>query len=157
MQELIDYRDDINRLLVRIFNQIIKEETVSVNSLSSHRLTISEMHTLEAIGCEQDTPMSRIASALGITTGTLTVSVNRLIQKGLAQRNKKDNDRRIVYVTLTEDGKRIVHAHKLFHIKLTGRAISGLSDNELELLPKLLKNILNIFDNKIRDVKTADA
>lgn len=65
-------------------------------------LSVTEIHTIEAVGMYELKNMSEIASDLNITVGTLTMAVNNLVKKGYVERVKKEGDRRVVQVRLTK-------------------------------------------------------
>jgi DNA-binding MarR family transcriptional regulator len=95
-----DYKQVVNELLVDIFNDILKVEHKAIESFTDNALTMSEMHILEAIGNSPDQQMSDIAKKLRITLPTLTVSVQRLEEKGFITRRRFGADRRKVAVEL---------------------------------------------------------
>lgn len=67
-------------------------------------LTQAEQHILWIVSFEQEATISRIAQ-LGLwDVSTVMQVIKRLKEKGLVQMLKKDHDRRISYVSLTEEG-----------------------------------------------------
>ena len=72
----------LNELLVQLFNDIlqIEEKTLKTGPLSD--ISVTELHTIEAIGMYSERTMSEVAQDLKITVGTLTAAVNKLIKKG---------------------------------------------------------------------------
>ena len=68
-------------------------------------LTPGQMHAIEIIGHETSLRMKELAEKLGVTTGTLTVTVDRLENKGLIERKPHETDRRSFRVALTEAGQ----------------------------------------------------
>ena len=137
----------INSLLVEIFNKILKFETISIRKLTKNKLTVAEVHTLEAIGFDKVRTMTVVAKKLGITVSTLTTCINRLVQRGLVERTRIEEDRRIVCLKLTETGKHIVFIHKHFHTNLIKAAIKGINDSQIDVLIKCLDNIVKNFGN----------
>ena len=49
--------------------------------------------------------MSTVARELNVTVGTLTIAVNNLVKKGYIQRMRSQEDRRVVLISLTEQGE----------------------------------------------------
>ena len=80
------------------------------------------MHVIEAIGLGEGRNMSSIAKKLNITVGTLTTAVNSLVNKKYAVRRRSEEDRRVVFVSLTEKGERAYRHHEDYHRQMT-RAI----------------------------------
>lgn len=108
-------------------------------------LTPNQMHAIEIIGHEKSLRMKELAEKLGITTGTLTVTVDRLEQKGLIERQPHETDRRSYRVVLTPSGKKHFKKHHEFHIKLTEEIVSALSPGELESFREILGKVVKQF------------
>ena len=143
-----DKKEYVNSLLIKIFSTILKAEELSVAILSEKRLTIGEIHTLEAIGNAIVSSMTSVAQSLSITIGTLTIATSRLVLKGYVERYRNENNRRSVYLRLTEAGEKIVEAHKSFHKKLMDEAFINLADADVLILTKVLENINTAFGIK---------
>ena len=56
-------------------------------------LTTAQNHAIEIVGHEGAIKMKQLAGFLGVTTGTLTVSIDRLEKKGLLRRVPHETDR----------------------------------------------------------------
>ena len=83
-------------------------------------ITLPQMHTLEILGQQSPLRMKELAAKMGVTTGTLTVNVDRLEKQGLVARIPHETDRRSIRVGLTPEGGR------LYSGKLTCAAVKGL-------------------------------
>jgi len=137
----------INELLVEVFNHILSIEADILKS-KGIKLSITEVHVLEAIRNTEVPTMGNIAQRLRITLGTLTTSVNVLVKKGFVVRFRDENDRRKVYLELTESAHEVLKTHDLFHEDMIASIIDDLKINEDEVLLKSLENISNYFKNK---------
>lgn len=134
----------LNDLLVKLFNDIleIEENTLKNGNLSD--LSVTELHTIVAIGMYQERTMSEVAQDLRITVGTLTTAINKLIKKGYVERKRIEEDRRVVLVHLTKRGKLAYRLHEKFHNDMISDTINGVSEKEEEILISSLER-LNIF------------
>lgn len=65
----------INELLVDTFNDILEIEQKSIQYMNFKDLSISEVHTIDAIGMYDPKRMTEIAGKLDITLGTDRKSV----------------------------------------------------------------------------------
>ena len=70
------------------------------------------MHVIDAIGLDSNKNMSSIARELAVTVGTLTISVNSLVKKGYVTRKRSNEDRRVVFISLSEKGVKAYYHHK---------------------------------------------
>ena len=106
-------------------------------------LSPAQMHTIEVIGHHQNLMMRELADRLGITTGTLTVAVDRLEKLGMVQRRPHEHDRRAWLIVLTENGTKMYEQHNRFHEEFTWEISQDLSTTEIETLTSLMKSVLN--------------
>ncbi|MGN0145082.1 MAG: MarR family winged helix-turn-helix transcriptional regulator [Clostridium sp.] len=138
----------INELLVELFNDILQIEEHSLKNGPISDLSITEIHTLEAIGMYSEKSMSEVAQSLKITVGTLTTAINKLIKKGYVERKRIEEDRRVVLIKLTKKGKLAYRLHDKFHKDMVNTAVEGLDDNEEEILMNSLKKLNKFFKSK---------
>ena len=129
--------DNLEELLVDIlgkaYTRIVYSEDKILKDMIGQTLSVKEMHTLDVIHNSMSTKTntaSNIAYKLGITLGTCTINIDRLIAKGLVNKVKNDRDRRVVYIELTDKGMSIHRKHNSMHKKVISKAISNLSMSE---------------------------
>lgn len=138
----------INELLVDLFKDILEIEEKELKQRGIVDLSMSEMHTIEAIGYGEMRTMSETAEQLRITLGTLTTAVNRLVKKGYVDRLRSDSDRRIVYLKLTDKGKEAFHIHEAFHAEMVEKMVNGLRVDEDKVLIDSLEKLQEFFRTK---------
>ena len=105
-------------------------------------LTPGQMHAIEIIGHEKSLRMKELAEKLGVTTGTLTVTVDRLERKGLIERRPHETDRRSYLIVLTDAGEEHFSRHHEFPLKLTEEIASTLTSEELESFELILAKVI---------------
>ncbi len=120
----------INMLLVEVYNDISKIEEQGLKKGKLNDLSSTEIHTIEVIGMYSSKTMSKIASQLNITTGTLTSIVDKLIRKNYLERKRSETDRRLVYVNLTKKGKLAYRLHQKFHTDMIKQVVTGFTAQE---------------------------
>ncbi len=131
----------INKLMADIFYDILKIEEIAIKNSSFDDVSVSEIHTIEAIGLFDRKTMGEIAKRLGITVGTLTVAINHLVKKGYVQRFRTQDDRRVVKVGLTKKGRVLFRLHDNFHKKAAKESMCGLNDIEIRALASALSKV----------------
>ncbi len=127
--------------LVRIFENVLFTEEKSIQQGYFSNLSIAEMHTLDAIGPYDARTMTETAASLGITTGTLTVSIDRLVKKGYVVRNRDEKDRRIVRISLTREGKLACRMHGKYHKVLARHILEPYDDKEQRMLLDMVEEV----------------
>ncbi|MCR5060408.1 MAG: MarR family transcriptional regulator [Saccharofermentans sp.] len=133
--------EEMSDSLVRIFENVLLTEEKSLSRGYFSDLSLAEMHTLTAIGPYEAKNMSQTAQLLGITTGTLTVSIDRLVRKGYVDRRRDDRDKRIVRISLTREGKLACRMHSKFHRVLAKRILEPYGTDDRDRLLTLVKAI----------------
>ncbi len=144
------YESRFNTVLLDIFDGILITEEKALRNGNFNDLTIAEMHTLESVGLYEARTMSETAARLGVTTGTLTVAIDRLVRKGYVRRERDQTDRRIVRVMLTKKGKLAYRIHSRFHHLLVERITDGLDDGQRKILLDMLENIDGFIREQVR-------
>ena len=133
--------DTINDVLVNLFNEILKLEEEAIITDEFKDITNNDMHIIEAVGLSGENTMSVVAKKLGITAGSLTTSVNSLVNKKYVTRQRSDEDRRVVFLKLTDKGKRAYEHHREYHSQMTEAVISRLDEEEVPVLIKSLTGL----------------
>ena len=140
--------EKLNKLLSEVFNDILKIEQNTLKNGVLKDISITEIHTIEAIGMYTSRTMSEVAADLKITVGTLTTAINKLTKKGYVERERIEEDRRVVMIKLTKKGKVAYRIHEKFHREMNKATIENLNEKESEELILLLENLNKFFKEK---------
>ena len=133
--------ETVNDYLVSVFNDILTIEESELKKSQFNGLSITEMHTIEAIGMYKKKTSSEVAKELSITVGTLTVAINNLVKKGYVERLRSEDDRRVVKLGLTKKGKLLFRVHQHFHREMVKNILKGMEQEEEQALLRALKNL----------------
>lgn len=105
--------------------------------LSAEGLTASQFSTLKVLHLRGAIPQKDIATYLLKTGGNVTVVVDNLERMGLVQRVRDTSDRRLVLVSLTDEGDALfnrIYPHHLERIRRAMSPLKGVDMNELFFL-----------------------
>jgi DNA-binding MarR family transcriptional regulator len=144
---LLTPKEIINQLLVDVFNQILSIEEATLKERGV-KLSMTEVHVLEAIRDTKIPTMGEVARKLRVTLGTLTTSVNILVSKKFVYRYSDDKDRRKVYLKLTDSAIEVLKIHDQFHDEMIEAVFKDLELDKDVILLKSLENIMNYFKEK---------
>ncbi len=139
--------DMFNEILVKLFRDIMDIEGKAIITEEFQDISNNDMHIIEAIGLHEKKNMSTVAKALSVTIGTLTIAINSLVKKGYVNRVRSEQDRRVVYISLTPKGEKAYKHHEEFHRQMILATIDGLSEEETRILVKALSNLNDFFRN----------
>lgn len=146
----MDINTVLNEILVKLFRNISTIEENALKKGKFKNITVNDMHVMEAIGTGEPKNMTAVAKELAVTTGTLTISVNSLVKKGLVERVRSEEDRRVVLVSLSESGKAAYEHHQKFHKKMVDAVVESLTEEEKDVLAKALSNLSEYFQKNLK-------
>ena len=135
----------MNDVLVNLFRDIMELEEQAIITQEYQDITNNDMHVIEAIGVGEPKNMSTIAKLLSVTVGTLTIAMNSLVKKGYVIRERGKEDRRVVYISLSEKGLRAYRHHEEFHRQMIEAVLENLTEDETESLVKALAKLERWF------------
>jgi len=117
-------------------------ETYAENSIAELEMCGSDFAVLEALLHKGPLPINEIGKKVLLTSGSITVAVDRLESKSLVERRTSGTDRRARIVHLTKDGRELIARVYADHASDMERlAAASLSRTERETLIGLLKKI----------------
>ena len=133
---------ELSQILIELYDKISswEHEVVRKSGLST-----AQMHAVEIIGHHEKLRMKELAEKMGITTGTLTVMVDRLERNGLVVRQTHPTDRRSFVITLTEHGREHFEEHHQMHCLLTAEITASFDDDEMDRLKDYLERLVQKF------------
>lgn len=123
-------RATTSRTISRIVPHIL--QGVHMDFLASQNITHTQCLILIAIGSYRRVSMKRLASNLHVSTPTATGLVDRLVRGGYLLRTKCAEDRRVVYIELSNRGRRFVEDFQTMVADRWARVLGHLSGPELK-------------------------
>ena len=143
-------REDLESLTggsgVHVFLVLIKAahalEVYATNSVTGLEIGGSDFAALEALLHKGPLPVNEIGRRVLLTSGSVTVAVDRLEARGLVERRASSTDRRARIVHLTKEGRKLIaRAYAAHAADLERLASASLTRSERQLLIRLLKKI----------------
>ena len=111
-------------------------------SISELEMCASDFAVLEALLHKGPLPVNEIGKKVMLTSGSITVAVDRLETKGLVERRAHGTDRRARVVHLTKEGRKLItRAYAEHAADMERLASTSLTRAERETLIGLLKKI----------------
>jgi MarR family 2-MHQ and catechol resistance regulon transcriptional repressor len=115
--------------------------THAERSLSRTGLGDSDFRVLEVLLHKGPLPVNTIGPKVGLTAGSISVGIDRLVKKALVTRESVEHDRRVRIVELTEKGRKLISKIFAEHAAAMEEAASALSKEERTILMGLLKKL----------------
>jgi DNA-binding MarR family transcriptional regulator len=104
-------------------------------------ITLGEMHCLREVHRLGEPAMGELAQRLYLQPSTATGLVDKLVAKGLLERREDENDRRVVRVAHTAEGRRRGEKHRRAHRARLLESLATLDDPELEQIAAALDRL----------------
>ncbi len=121
------FSSQVVEIMPLIMREFIKRED---NDLSRGKISFPQMVTLDYILKKTRVTMTELSKLLSIKLSSTTVLVDRLVRAGLLTRRHDDQDRRIVWVSITPKGKKVVTQILRQKRRSIASIFSGLTDAE---------------------------
>jgi DNA-binding MarR family transcriptional regulator len=116
-------------------------------------LTIEQEAVMRYIRENGPCPSSALSKAFFVEKSAVTAIINRLENKGYIQRMRSDEDRRVVFLRLTEEGARF---HQECWEKINNllmKIISQLNKEDIESFMKTYEKLANILEQQVKEQK----
>jgi DNA-binding MarR family transcriptional regulator len=107
----------------------------------AHGLSIIGFQVLALLEMHGGMPMTRLAEELDVALPNATGIVGRLVERGIVQRTRDDSDRRLVLVTLTDAGQRLIGEMEAGRRDRMSRLIAHLDDPQQRRLLQSVKDL----------------
>jgi MarR family 2-MHQ and catechol resistance regulon transcriptional repressor len=104
-------------------------------------LGLSDFGVLEVLLHKGPLPVNTIGPVVDLTPGSISIAVDRLVEKGLVSRVESIEDRRVRIVDLTPLGKDLIAGAFRKHSGQMKKVFSELSPEELRALEVALKKV----------------
>jgi DNA-binding MarR family transcriptional regulator len=136
-----DYRpeDSMGYLMRQILNGVAHQIE---EQLAHTELTNAQWIPLFKLYMGKASTVAELARECQLDAGAMTRTLDRLEAKDLCRRERSDNDRRVVNITLTDAGR--TAAAEIPHVlsRVQNANLSGFSADEFETLKSYLRRIL---------------
>jgi MarR family 2-MHQ and catechol resistance regulon transcriptional repressor len=97
-------------------------------------ISMTHLHVLRLLRYHGAMPMGRIAELLDGTMSSATGIVDRMEERGLIERSRTPEDRRVVIVRTSEAGERLIEEVELGRTDLMAAVLGRLDDAQLDRL-----------------------
>ena len=133
--------------IVGSIRRLIRAVSIDSVKMSRHfSLTAPQSGVLRSLNARGPISSAELSRELCVTPSNITGIIDRLEKKGLVQRNRKEDDRRVALIHLTDSGKTLSQG---LPDPIETRLISALSDlspGKVQELRDSLVTVLKLID-----------
>ncbi|MFA6334751.1 MAG: MarR family transcriptional regulator [Bacteroidales bacterium] len=129
-------------IISELSNMMAQMEERAKDKYNTTGLTQTQMHYLEEIGRLGNPNMTELATAMKLSKPTVTVAIDKLIDRECVYKVHSDQDRRTTHLHLTEKGLQLNKTHDFAHKSIAERFSKKLDKQELEKLIELINKTI---------------
>jgi DNA-binding MarR family transcriptional regulator len=123
-----------------------REALAELRCLGSERMHRAEMsmshfHLMSMLDRHGSMAMSRIADLLGVSVSNATGLIDRIEERGLVERIRVPEDRRVVHVQLTDKGRQTLHEVELFKEDMIHGILNRLDERQLRRVAAAMSDL----------------
>ena len=128
-------RPDRTTLITQLLDELsgtgTKEALRHMRQWPGGRLSLVHLNVLMTLEAEGPLPMGALAEAMDVSQASVTGIVDRMEQRDLVERQRGDEDRRVVRVGLTDEGRRLIGTLAAQRRDHVAQLLDDLTDDEL--------------------------
>ncbi len=104
-------------------------------------MTVKQIAYLKAIDEQGEVTFSRLAEITKNSKPTITEMINKFVRMECVYRERCPDDGRILYIHLTDKGKKLAQAEQYALRLVIERMVHSLDEHELDLLDEILRKV----------------
>lgn len=135
--------NDLLRRILAAYNEISK--SINPTQLLKLDLTSSQIKVLISFYGKEFYTMTELSRAHGVSVSTMTSMADRLLHSGLIERERDTEDRRVVRVRLSPQGKKTVDYVMKVRRRELEKFLGELSDEEIYKFAGSIENVAVIL------------
>ena len=134
-EEIKEYVDQVIALLPDLEKAFRTDEPQEVLHMD---ICLPEIFVLKELSSKEEPTMSELGRSISMDPSTLTRTVDKLVEKEFVVRKPDPEDRRVVRVTITAKGRKIINRFEVQRKKHIESILRQMTSQER-------KDLLNIF------------
>jgi DNA-binding MarR family transcriptional regulator len=136
---------DREEFLLEVFENLIRKKNDCSCTIFSEcglsDMTVRQIAYLKTIDKQGEITFSRLAEITRNSKPTITEMVNKFVRMECVYRERCPDDGRILYIRLTDKGKKIAQAEHFALRRMIEQMVNSLDDNDLDLLIGILDKV----------------
>ncbi len=132
--------DSLGYLLSKVRGYIMQGMDAELADLD---ITAAQWVMIMKLSAGAQSTAAALCKQSGYDTGSMTRMLDRLEDKGLVHRERSPDDRRVIKLALTENGKRLREQLPERAARVMNAHLDGFSADEFEMLKSLLRRMLD--------------
>ncbi|CAH1214944.1 MULTISPECIES: MarR family winged helix-turn-helix transcriptional regulator [Paenibacillus] len=145
--------DQLIEAFFRYKNKVLEQKQKTDTNC---KLNPTKSHILGMILREGRCMAVDVARQLSLSSGATTIVLNQLESEGMIRRVRSEEDRRIVWLSLTEEGEQLAQALNANRGRMTWELLQALTEEEQQQMLGMLKKIELKLLEKMKQLEHAN-
>ncbi len=124
--------------------------------LDREKISIAHWYYLRVLAQRGELNQLELSKRVGIASTTAVPALDSMEKRGLLKRTRDPKDRRKYYVSLTEDGRRLVNELMPEIIQMISSSFDGVDSGEMLIFWKVMRQIAQNLSEKSREDPVVD-
>ncbi|MCZ8536664.1 MarR family transcriptional regulator [Paenisporosarcina quisquiliarum] len=137
----MENRKDLIMEFTRSFRYLMRSVRQDFAVVFEGYIPFNEFTVLRTLEDDRTLRVSDVARRLNSTNSYVTLTSEKLVQKGYIIRERNDTDRRTVFLTLTDDGLTLVKKMDEIMYVYFNKTFGGISNEEMNQVINILQKI----------------
>ena len=138
--------------IVKAYNLI--SQGINPSFLAKMSLTTSQMKVLLLFEEDKKFSMGELSALYSVSVSTMTSMVDRMTQNNMLKREQDRNDRRIVLVSLTSKGKKVLNRLLYARRKVLESFLYTLNENEVKRFSRAMNDAAHFLNRARENIRT---
>ena len=135
----------------RIINKIVRMSQFPQDFGTGEVLPAAEIQIIHTIGVNPGITVTELSSQLGLTKGTVSPMVNRLVKRGYLGKSKSSEDGRKVQLRITEKGETAFRGYEEYAEEYVSKYAHEISYGEWIIVNETLAKLETFLDTKMKE------
>jgi DNA-binding MarR family transcriptional regulator len=139
----METRQELTYEFLSNYRKLNKMTRAHLNELLETYLPFNEFMVLRLIREQSHQNVSQIAERLSVSCSHITSVSEKLIKKGYLNRMRAEEDRRVVYLELTDTGEKVTTEVEATITEYFHHKLENVTDEEMIVFNRLLTKLLD--------------
>jgi DNA-binding MarR family transcriptional regulator len=141
-----DSGDPAERIIADLRTGLAELRCVGAERLVRRGVSMGHLHLISMLDRHGELAMSRIADLLDVSLSNATGLIDRMAERGLVERARMPDDRRVVLVRVTPLGREILDEIEVLRNDVILKILAHLSPIQLERLAQAIDDLHGAID-----------
>ncbi len=128
-----------------LMRQLVQRIHIELKNNLVKGITGSQLFVLKTIYESKQMTVSSVAEELGVSLSAITAFIDKLAKAGFVHRLRDEDDRRLVWLTVTPKGEEILKVCLAGREQILMKYLGQLPEDDLEQLERIYEKLLAIL------------